>query len=71
MIRAKDVLLSTWREKCCSGKLQAPYFLVDHPMENLRPMPIDLAILYCAKEVIRTLLLCGADVNHRYHFYHH
>ena len=32
-------------------------------------MPVDLAILYCAKEVMRTLLLSGADINHRYH--HH
>ena len=67
LLRANDVLISKWRERCCIGKLQASYFLVDHPTENLRPMPIDLAILYCSKDVIRTLLLCGADINHRYY----
>ena len=71
ILRANDVLLNEWRRKCRSGKLQAPYFLVDHPSVDLRPMPIDLAILYCAKEVMRTLLLSGADINHRYHHHHH
>jgi len=67
-IWANDILLHNWRERCRAGKIQAPFFLIDHPSEDLRPMPIDLAIFYCAKEAMRTLLLSGANTNHKVWF---